>query len=218
VRVPLALLFPVLLGACAEFTATDALRAMVFLPPAGRAPAAADEAPPDSELPAAAEVLPAEPSLLVTVGRRRVVATLVQHNGEQRLWRSGDGRLALATDGARVVATSGLPVVLSGSRLDGPDPLEEPAALIERPATARRSVDLADADRSPAAMRFGVRLDCRLRAAPVPGALLVEERCGGAASFTNRYWAVPETGGIWRSEQWVGGEEPMLVEVLSPPS
>ena len=41
---------------------------------------------------------------------------------------------------------------------------------------------------------------------------------GGGASFTNRYWAVPETGAIWRSEQWVGEERPMVIEVLTPPA
>lgn len=166
---------------------------------------------------AAAANPPEEPALMLSVGRRRVVATLLEQNGERRLWRSPDGTV-VATDGARVVATAGLPVWLASTRLDGPDPLEDPTALADQPATARRSVDLMRPGRNPDDMRFGVPLECRFRAVREADALVVVERCGGGASFTNRYWAVPETGSIWRSEQWVGGEAPMVVEVLTPPA
>ena len=179
----------------------------------------ADLPPPPDRTPASrmAAAPPEEPSLSLSVGRRRVVATLIEQNGERRMWRSPDGTV-VATDGVRVVATAGLPVWLAATRLDGPDPLEDPTALAGRPATARRSVDLMRPGREPADMRFGVSLECRLGAVRTAEALLVTERCGGGASFTNRYWAEPETGSIWRSEQWVGGDAPMVVEVLTPPA
>jgi hypothetical protein len=68
-------------------------------------------------------------------------------------------------------------------------------------------------------MRFGVTLECRMRATRVTEGLFVEERCGGGARFVNRYWADAETGAVWRSEQWVGMDgRPMTIEVISPPA
>ncbi len=218
------LLLPSLLAGCGDASPREVLRAGIwpfgFLLGDGAPEPPADLPPPRDRLAAAAPGTgdpPAEPALLVSVGRRRVVATLLEQNGERRTWRSPDGTV-VATDGARVVATAGLPVWLAATRIDGPDPLDDPTALADQPATARRSVDLMRANRDPQDMRFGVGLECRLRAAREADALLVEERCGGGASFTNRYWAVPETGSIFRSEQWVGGDAPMVVEVLTPPA
>ena len=215
------LLLPLLAG-CGDVTPRGVLRASIW--PFGflldDAPEAPTDLPPPRDRLAQAPGAggpPAEPALSVSVGRRQVVAILQQQNGERRIWRSPDGTV-VATDGARVVATAGLPVWLAATRIDGPDPLEDPTALADQPATARRSVDLMQPGRNPEDMRFGVPLECRLRAAREADALLVVERCGGGASFTNRYWAVPETGSIWRSEQWVGGDAPMVVEVLTPPA
>ena len=219
-RRTLLLLLPFLLAGCGDTPFSDVLRMSLLLPPLGPSgpPQPEELAPPPDRLPPAAEAQPAEPALLVTIGSRRATATLVQQNGEQRMWRSPSG-LVVATDGARVVATAGLPTWLAATRLDGNDPLDDPTALAERPAVFRRSVDLMKPGRSPEDMRFGVSLECRLRAVRQEEALLIEERCGGGASFTNRYWAVPETGSIWRSEQWVGGDRgPMVIEVLTPPA
>lgn len=204
-----------LLAACGDTVMADLMRPVLGGPAADDP---AGEAMPRSRLPApAGDGLPAEPALSVRQGSRRVVAVMIEENGERRLWRSPDG-LVVATDGARVTATAGTRTYLAATRLDGPDPLDDPTALAERPATLRRWVDLMRPDRSPDHMRFGLGLECRLRAARSGEALLVEERCGGGASFINRYWAVPETGAIWRSEQWVGEERPMVIEVLTPPA
>jgi hypothetical protein len=174
-------------------------------------------APPPARLPAPAEVV-TQPALRLTLGDRHSIATLLQQNGEMRLWRSPDG-VVVATDGARVVATAGYPVWVAATRLDGADPLDDPAALVGRSVAARRSVDLMGRDRSPDSMRFGLSLDCRLRAAQAEAAILVEEGCSGAGfGFTNRYWAHPATGAVWRSEQWVGEKgEALLVEVINAP-
>ena len=158
------------------------------------------------------------PTLLVTYGSQRKVMTMIQGNGEQRMWRSADG-MVLATDGARVVATAGTANNLAATRFDSPDPLDDVTRLAERPATARRVVDLVPASRDPSRMRFGVALECRMRAERVTEGLFVEERCGGGARFVNRYWADAETGAVWRSEQWVGVEDrPVMIEVVSPPA
>lgn len=165
-----------------------------------------------------------EPALAITLGRRRAVATLMQAQGERRLWRTPDG-VAVATAGARVVATAGLSEMLAATRLDGPDPLDDPAALVGREVALRRQVDLMRAGRGPEGMRFGLQLSCRLRAgAPqgLPAAaaadlIEVRERCaGGGVSFTNRYWAEAEGGAVVRSEQWVGERlPPMVVEPMA---
>jgi Group 4 capsule polysaccharide lipoprotein gfcB, YjbF len=130
----------------------------------------------------------------------------------------------VATDGARVVATAGLPEMLAATRFEGPDPLANPAALLDQPAEARRLVDLMRANREPEGMRFGIAVQCRLRAERIAAdetLLLVQEQCRarGFRRFTNRFWADTESGTILRSEQWVGeGLPPMVVEFFSPAS
>ena len=172
-----------LLSACGPTPAGDVLR------PAGA--------------PAAEPVLGQGPSLLLTAPRQASLAP-IGAAGARQLWR-GAGNIAMQTDGARVVATAGLAQSVMATRLDGPDPLEDPRALVGREATARRTVDLAGADRDPASMRFGLTLECVLRGRAEGGWILVEERCGGdVAAFTNRFWAEPATGLVRRSEQWAG--------------
>ena len=159
------------------------------------------------------------PALRIRVGGRTARAALVSEQGERRLWRAGAG-VVVATDGGRVVATSGLREVLVATRFDGPDPLSSPAELLDRPAEARRLVDLMRADRQPQGMRFGVTLRCRLRASPLAedaAVLLVEERCraGAEGAHTNRFWAGAATGAVLRAQQWVGpGLPPMTVEFV----
>ncbi|MBP0443271.1 YjbF family lipoprotein [Roseomonas sp. SSH11] len=201
-----------------ERGAENALRASVFLPPRqdGIAPRRHD--PPAGALEDEDAATTGGPTLLVSYGSQRKVMAMIQGNGEQRMWRSADGTV-VATDGARVVATAGTATTLAATRFDSPDPLDDIPALAERPATARRVVDLAPATRDPNRMRFGVALECRMRAARVEEGLYVEERCGGGARFVNRYWADPGTGAVWRSEQWVGMDgRPMVIEVLSSPA
>ncbi|MBE9604501.1 YjbF family lipoprotein [Acetobacteraceae bacterium H6797] len=177
-----------------------------------------DPAPPLTLPAPPREVGVGEPALRLTMGERRITALLVQHNGEMRMWRSPDG-VVVATDGARVVATAGLPVWIAGSRIDGEDPLDDPAAILGRTVPMRRSIDLMSRNRSPDDMHFGVSFNCRLRAKRQEEAILVEEGCyGGGQGFINRFWADPASGAVWRSQQWVGEKgEPMLVEVMVPP-
>lgn len=155
------------------------------------------------------------------VGRRGSQAVLLQEQGNQRLWRTPSG-IVVATDGGRVVATSGLSEVLAATRFDGPDPLEQPNALLGRPMPARRMIDLMRADRDPDGMRFGVPVECRLRGSRTEDAavLLVEERCraGREGRFTNRYWLAAEGGAVLRAEQWVGPGVPVLSLEFSPAS
>ena len=157
-------------------------------------------------------------SLALTLGRRQAIATLHQTQGERRLWRTAGG-LVVATDGARVVATSGLSEMVAATRFDGPDPLASPLALSGGVAQARRVVDLMRLGRQPDGMSFGLILDCQIRAIEADTeTVLLEERCRGDASFTNRFWVDPQAGAVFRSEQWIGrGLPPLIVEILTPP-
>ena len=165
---------------------------------------------------------PDGPALRLTLRGRVSYAALVQAMGERRLWRTA-GNQVVETDGGRVVATAGFGEMLAATRFDGPDPLADPSALLDRPAVARRMVDLMRADRAAEGMRFGVQVECRLQAKRGEDAalLLVEERCraAGAGRFTNQFWVAAEGGAVLQAWQWIGPGVPMLtVEFLSPAS
>src|SRR3982751_229500 len=109
----LLILLPLFLGACeapdmAEMgrTADNALRASVFLPPRQDGLLPHRYEPPSGALEEVEVAVTDGPTLLVTYGSQRKMMTMIQGNGEQRMWRSPDG-MVLATDGARVVATGG---------------------------------------------------------------------------------------------------------------
>lgn len=210
------------LAGCGQTTAADVVRVLVWPIPVpddlfrrGPRERAAEW---DRAGEADAAVPPAQPSLALSLGRRQAVATLHQTQGERRLWRTAGG-LVVATDGARIVATSGLAESVAATRFDGPDPLAAPLELSGREARARRVVDLMRLGRRPDGMSFGLTLDCTLRITEADAeSMLLEERCRGDADFTNRFWAHPETGAVFRSEQWIGRDlPPLVVEVLSPP-
>jgi len=185
------------------------IAALLLLSACGQPPAGEGLRLATRSAPQVTEPEPPGPSLLLE-GPRRVVLVPVSGNGARQVWR-GPGQVALATDGARVVGTAGLGQMVMATRLDDPDPLEDARALVGRDARARRTIDLAGADRDPASMRFGLMVECALRGRAEAGWIVVEERCGGdVAAFTNRFWADPATGIVWRSEQWAGDAVPML--------
>ncbi len=164
-----------------------------------------------------ADVDAAAPRLRLGLGPRTATAVLIQQQGKRRLWRAPGG-VVVATDGARVVGTSGLPTLIMSTRFDGPDPLDNPVALLGRSAEARRLVDQSGASREPSAMRFGLAFDCRLRAARTEeaGVVLVEERCRvpGLSPVVNSFWADEASGRVTHAEQWVGTGLPRMVLVF----
>lgn len=163
----------------------------------------------EEEMPAVAPAGVSGPALILSAPRS-VVLRPVQAAGQRRLWRGEEG-VAVATDGPRVTATAGFGQMVMGTRFDGADPLEDARALLAAPAVARRLVDLSGAERDPATMRFGLALDCTLRARAMEEETLVEERCvGGGIVFTNRFWIEPASGRVRRSEQWAGDGLSML--------
>lgn len=166
---------------------------------------------------------PAGESLRLRLGGRVVHAALVQQRGPQRLWRTGAG-VTLATEGGRITATVGLRQILAGTRFDGPDPLLDPAPLLDRPAIARRLVDLMRSSRAPDDLRFGVAVDCVLRAerTEVAGVLLVREACEAPGlglfeeDFSNLFWVAEAGGAVLRAEQWVGPGVPAVLAEFLP--
>ncbi len=188
----LAPVLALLVAACGDTPVAEALRGVL---PAAEAPT-----PPS----------PGGPGLLLTGPRQSIVFTLAQQTGNRRLWRA-EGGIAVATDGPRIIATAGLGQMLTATRQEGPDPLDDVPALLGNPASTRRTVDLAGASREPSTMRFGLVIECRLTASRRLGEILVREECTSpAGAFVNRFWADPETGAVLRSEQWVGNEAPAV--------
>lgn len=215
------LLSALLLAACGQATGADILRAAIWpipLPDSLFTPTDAAVGEWDSG-PAAAT--PGEAALALGLGTRRGLARLVQEEGERRLWRTTGG-VVVATEGPRVVATAGLREMLAATRFDGgADPLLRLPELGDGAIRTTRVVDVMRSGSDPARMRFGLRLDCRLQAAPPPAedTLLIEETCRGAARFTNRFWADARSYAVFRSEQWVGEDlPPLVVEVVSAPA
>ncbi len=206
-----------LLSACGQTATSDILRVLVWPIPIP----SFDSAPEDRNARArwddGSTSRPSRgPAVALTLGSRQAVARLVSTQGERRTWRSSGG-VVVVTEGARIVATSGLYDVLATTRFEGPDPLDDPRGLTTREGRVRRIVDLLGSDREPARMRFGLILDCTLQAREADGALVVEEECEGAARFTNRFFANPETGAVFRAEQWVGDRiAPLEIEFLNP--
>lgn len=165
---------------------------------------------------------PDGPALRLWIRGRPAAAVLLQEIGERRIWRTAAGQV-VSTEGGRVTATAGFRQYVAATHFDGPDPLANPAELLDRTAAARRLVDLQEPDGGPDGMRFGLALDCRLRAEATEDAeiLLVRERCRsrGRFGFTNLFWVEAAGGAVVRAEQWVGTAMPMLVmEFLSPAS
>ncbi|WP_439549701.1 YjbF family lipoprotein [Falsiroseomonas sp.] len=192
----LAPILALLLSACGDTPVAEALRGVL---PSAEAPA-----PPS----------PGGPGLRLAGPRQSIVFTLAQQTGNRRLWRA-DGGIAVATEGPRITATAGLGQMLTATRQEGPDPLDDVLALLGNPGgnpgSTRRTVDLAGASREPSTMRFGLVIECRLTASRRLGEILVREECTSPAGpFVNRFWADPETGAVLRSEQWVGNEAPAV--------
>ncbi|MBR0662348.1 YjbF family lipoprotein [Neoroseomonas oryzicola] len=215
----LLLLLP--LAACGNATGADLLRAAVWPIPLPDSLFTPSDPVPQGEWDAA-EASPedGETALALALGSRRGLARLTQAEGERRMWRT-QGGVVVATDGPRVVATAGLRQVLAATRFDGgTDPLARLSEIGDGTYRSARVIDVMRSASDPARMRFGLRLDCALRAAPSPAedTLLFEESCRGAARFTNRFWADARSYAVFRSEQWIGDDlPPLVVEVVGAP-
>ena len=130
-----AFLILLLLSACGQTATSDILRVLVWPIPVPNF----DSAPEDRNARARWDDGSTSrslrgPAVSLTLGSRRAVAPLVSTQGERRTWRSSGG-VVVVTEGARIVATSGLFDVLATTRFEGPDPLDNPRALLTRRST-----------------------------------------------------------------------------------
>lgn len=175
---------------------------------------------PDGTPPVTRERAEAVPhaSAVARLGSRRP-AFLVLHSEQngRLIWLSAD-RVAIVTEGGRVVGTAGLGAALTDTRFrDGAPP--KPLGLGQH----LRLVDVAPAV-------WGLPVSCTGRALGAETITVlaipheterVAESCSGGdgTRFTDRFWVGVEDGQIWRAEQWIGADRPMLTfELVRPPT
>lgn len=154
-------------------------------------------------------------------GSPAYVAPLADNDGFVT-WADAAGR-ALVIRGGLVVRTHGFGHDLVATRTARGDPVAEPRPLTDWPGETVREHQFR--------VRDGAGFSVVLRCVPVRGdrmrieilgrshaVVLVEERCASERRrVVNRHWVEPETGLIWRSEQWIGPQEaPVTLEVVIP--
>ena len=133
-------------------------------------------------------------------------------------------RRSLIFRGGLITATQGLSYNLSAVRHALDDPIVTPTPVAEWPGNIYRNYQFK---LSGGAKDFTITTSCvyalgaRERIEIVElffDTIRVDETCSNAVrTFTNTYWADPNTGFIWRSKQWIGPrQEPMNIEIIRP--
>ena len=133
-------------------------------------------------------------------------------------------RRSIIMRGGLITATQGLAYNMSAVRHAVDDPIVTPTPVAQWPGDVYRSYQFK---LSGGARDFEITTSCvytlgaRERIEIVElffDTVRVDETCSNAArSFTNTYWAEPDTGFIWRSQQWIGPrQEQMNVEIIRP--
>ncbi|MEM9060937.1 MAG: YjbF family lipoprotein [Pseudomonadota bacterium] len=133
-------------------------------------------------------------------------------------------RRGIVMRGGLITATQGLSYNLSAVKHDLDDPVIAPRALSRWPESIFRNYQFA---LSGGARDFQITVACSYR----PGTperieiielffdtIRVEEVCSNTVrEFRNTYWVDPNSGFIWKSEQWIGPrQQPMTVEIIRP--
>jgi hypothetical protein len=163
-------------------------------------------------------------SIAVSIGRAdEGLMVLGVAEGERQEWYARSQMIAM-TDG-RIVQTAGLPFNLTRLEVRGQDG-RRTAQGGSPPVGTRYSLIIDYAD----LRLLGAAADCMAaeageEAIDILGTSLmtrhVVENCEIKVidwSFTNEFWADPETGFIWQSSQYVHPKlSPLLIRVLRPP-
>lgn len=151
------------------------------------------------------------------------IIVLASDTAGEQMWTSA-ARIVLVTQNSRVKRTVGLPRNLGGLAWGKNSGLTAPveAALLGR--TEQYTVDFPDLG------VYAVAVRCRavnkgLRSITILGQKIVtnriEENCTSAAlrwTFSNIYWAAPNTGFVWRSRQAIHPQGDTLeIEIFRPP-
>lgn len=158
----------------------------------------------------------------VNGGSEQLVVLATDANGEQ-LWTSA-AHVVIVTRGGRITRTVGLEHDVSGVTPRVGQQLPDIAAAFKGNITYTRLEDFPDI---PA---YGVALVCALSLKGAQTVLIlgrgiatvrVDESCRSTDltwSFTDSYWADPDTGLVWRSQQHLTPKgEVMDTEILRPP-
>ena len=171
---------------------------------------------------AAVERIPyAAIAISIDGGPPTVLSPIADNDGYLH-YRDASGN-ALVMYGHAAAGTGSLGRDLVGVRFDPADPLAHPAPLARWPGRLHREYRIARRGFAP----DSVVLDCLLEAAGRETVEIVEvrydlvrvdETCtDDARQVVNRHWVDPDTGFVWKSEQWLG---PALgrytIEVLRP--
>lgn len=143
-------------------------------------------------------------------------------NGGYLDYRDAGGR-GVVMLGNAVVRTLGLGSDLDAVRYDAADPIAHPRPVAEWRGGVWREYQFRLRDGPP----YSVVLYCRWQRAARETIEIVElafdlvrvvETCANnRREVVNTYWVEEETGFAWKSEQWVGPDQPpMTVEVIRP--
>ncbi|MGH6875903.1 MAG: YjbF family lipoprotein [Rhizomicrobium sp.] len=163
-------------------------------------------------------------SLGVRVGSgAQTMLVLATRDGDSTVWTSAS-HIGLEMRRGRILRTAGLPQNLSATVFSGSDPLEAGVQNLHAPASAKRSIDLADRN------AFGLVVESTVApAGPADVDVLgtriacvhAVERCICAAlkwNFTNEYWADTGSGRVWRSTQFIDPDlDAVEIELFRPP-
>ena len=123
--------------------------------------------------------------------------------------------------GAAISSTTAFFYDLNGINVPATDPIVYQRPVADWPGETTRSYTLYRRDLPNETLTFR----CVFGPAEPDGIEIVEisyptvrivERCtNGAIRFENVYWALPETGEIWRSVQWIGPrQERITIEIV----
>lgn len=161
-------------------------------------------------------------ALMDADGNRSYVVPVADNGGY--LNYQDAARRSLIMRGGLITATQGLSYNLSAVRFDMDDPIVTPKPVAKWPASVFRNYQFK---LSGGARDFEITTACAYTLGPRERIEIVElffetvrvdETCSNTQrSFTNSYWAEPNTGFIWRSKQWIGPlQDAMHLEIIRP--
>lgn len=132
-------------------------------------------------------------------------------------------RRGIVMYGGLVTGTHGYGYNLSAVRHAIDDPVAEPVPLADWPTVVDRSYQFPRRDQKGYAITLRCHYQPVAREEVVIAEIIfdltrVEETCANnTRTVTNTYWVEPETGFIWKSEQWIGPNQPQLtIEIVRP--
>ena len=132
-------------------------------------------------------------------------------------------RRSMVLKGGLLSATHGLGYNLSAIKHQADDPVVAARPVAEWPRLITRNYQFSLANRDD----YQITVRCRYQQVAREqieiielsfDLLRIEEVCGnGRRTFTNTYWAEPETGFIWKSNQWIGPKHDLyVIEIVRP--